>query len=153
VIYALIAIVIFSTILHGTPTGAHIYASGDNQLASELMGINTSRLGIAMYTTLGLLSGFVGLMTAARLNAASPMAVDGMTLRVIAAAVIGGVRLNGGRGSIVGGLLGLILMNILGNAMIQLGVSPYWQKGVLGGTLLLAVLIETVRFKRRKRNV
>jgi ribose transport system permease protein len=73
------------------------------------------------------------------------MAVDGMALRVIAASVIGGANLSGGEGSIIGGILGLVLMSILSNATIQLGLSPYWQKAVLGGILLLAVLLEAIR--------
>jgi ribose transport system permease protein len=145
VIYAIIIAVFLSIILHFTKFGAHIYASGDNEDASEMMGINTGKLGMQIYILLGLLSGFIGLMIASRLNAASPMAVDGMALRVIAASVIGGSNLTGGRGSIVGGLLGLVLMSILSNAAIQLGISPYWQKAVLGGILLLAVLVEQIR--------
>jgi len=153
VIYALIAVILFSVILHMTRTGAHIYASGDNKTASELMGINTEKLGIWMYGLVGFLAGFIGIMTASRLNAASPFAVDGMALRVIAAIVIGGVSLNGGKGTIIGGLLGLLLMHILSNAIIQLGISPYWQRVVLGSILLGAVLTERIHFVRRKRNV
>jgi ribose transport system permease protein len=75
----------------------------------------------------------------ARLNAASPVAFDGLALDVIAAAVIGGASLNGGRGSIIGGLLGLLLLNMLGNAAIYVGISPYWQKAISGFVLLVAV--------------
>jgi len=76
-----------------------------------------------------------------------------MTLRIIAAAVIGGCSLSGGKGSVIGGILGLLLMSILGNAIIQWGISPYWQKAVLGGILLTAALSERLNFvRRRKRN-
>jgi len=145
VFYAIIISSILIIVLHFTKTGAHLYASGDNKQASEMMGINTKRLGMETYILLALLSGFIGLMMTSRLNAASPMAVDGMALRVIAASVIGGANLSGGEGSIVGGLLGLVLMSILSNATIQLGMSPYWQKAVLGGILLIAVLVEQYR--------
>ena len=148
VIYAVVAVAISSVVLHWTSIGAHIYVSGDNRQAANLMGINTTGLGIATYTLVGLLAGFIGLMTAARMNAATTMAVDGMTLRVIAAAVIGGANLKGGRGSVIGGLLGLCIMHILSNSIIQLGVSPYWQKTVLGGALLVAVLTKQLRFRR-----
>ena len=148
VVYALIAVIILSFVLHFTPLGVHIYATGGNENATEMMGINTVKLGIWMYVLVGLLSGFIGLMTAARLNAASPVAVDGMALRVIAAIVIGGVKLSGGEGTIIGGLLGLLLMHILGNSIIQLGISPYFQKMILGGILLAAVLTERLSFKR-----
>jgi ribose transport system permease protein len=142
--------VVLSIVLHLTKFGAHLYASGDNAQASEMMGINTHRLGVEVYILLGLLSGFIGLMMTSRLNAASPMAVDGMALRVIAASVIGGANLSGGEGSIIGGLLGLVLMSILSNATIQLGLSPYWQKAVLGGILLLAVILEAIRRMRNE---
>lgn len=150
VLYALAAVVILSVVLHYTRTGSHIYVSGDNRQSADLMGINTTRLGIKMYVLVAVLAGFIGLMIASRLNAASPIAVDGMSLRVIAASVIGGVNLSGGKGTIVGGLLGLLLMHVLGNAIIQLGVSPYWQKVLLGGILLSAVLTERIHFKFRR---
>lgn len=145
VVYAIIAVVVLSLILHFTPVGVHIYAIGGNEDASNEMGINTVKLGMKLYILLGLLAGFIGLMTAARLNAASPVAVDGMTLRVIAAVVIGGGKLSGGEGTIIGGLLGLVLMHILSNAIIQFGLSPYWQKAILGAILLGAVLTERIK--------
>lgn len=149
VVYAAIAVIIFSIILHFTRIGSHIYVSGDNRQSAELMGINTTRLGIGLYTLVGFLAGFIGLMTASRLNASSPQAVDGMALKVIAAIVIGGGNLSGGKGTVIGGLLGLLLMGILGNAIVQLGVSPYWQKAILGGILLSAVLTEKINLRKR----
>lgn len=150
VLYALIAIVVLSIVLHYTKTGSNIYVSGDDRQSADLMGINTVRLGIGMYILVAGLAGFIGLMIASRLNASSPVAVDGMALRVIAASVIGGISLSGGKGTIIGGLLGLLLMHILSNAIIQLGVSPYWQKTMLGGILLLAVLTEQIDFRFRR---
>ena len=149
IIYAIIAVVILSVILHWTRIGSRIYVSGDNKQSAELMGIDTVKLGIILYTLVGLLAGFVGIMMASRLDAASPSTVDGMTLRTIAAIVIGGGSLSGGKGNIIAGVLGLLLMHVLSNAVIQLGISPYYQKGVLGGVLLLAVLSEKINLKRR----
>jgi ribose/xylose/arabinose/galactoside ABC-type transport system permease subunit len=113
------------------------------------MGIDTVKLGIILYTLVGLLAGFVGIMMASRLDAASPSTVDGMTLRTIAAIVIGGGSLSGGKGNIIAGVLGLLLMHVLSNAVIQLGISPYWQKAMLGSVLLVAVLSEKINLKRR----
>jgi len=146
-IYAIVASIGLSIILHFTKLGSHLYLSGDNRQAAEMMGINTTNLGIAMYLLVGLLAGLVGILMTSKLNAASPMAVDGMALRIIAASVIGGANLSGGKGSIISGILGLLLMAILSNAIIQLGISPYFQKGVLGGILLIAVLLEKIRRK------
>lgn len=150
IIYALLVVPFLALILHRHIIGAHIYVSGDNRIASEMMGINVNKLGMGLYALVGFLAGFIGIMTTSRLNAASPVAVDGMTLRIIAAIVIGGVSLSGGKGTIIGGLLGLSLMHILGNAAIQLGVSPYWQKAVLGSILLIAVLTEKIDWRNRR---
>lgn len=150
VLYAIVAVGLLSFVLHYLPFGAHIYVAGDNRETCELLGIDTVRLGILLYVLVGASSGLIGVLMAARLDAASPVAVDGMTLRVIAGAVIGGCALSGGRGTIVGGLLGLLLMALLGNAIILLGISPYWQKALLGSILLAAVLSEQLNFKRRR---
>jgi ribose transport system permease protein len=150
VLFAVIVVVVLSVILHFHKIGAHIYASGDNKAASYMMGVNVIGLGMGLYILIGLMSGFIGIMIASRLNAASPIAVDGMALRVIAAVVIGGGKLSGGEGTIIGGLLGLIIMHILSNAIIQLGISPYWQKALLGGVLLIAVLSEKVNLNFRR---
>jgi ribose transport system permease protein len=155
VLFAIIAVIILSVVLHYHRIGAHIYIIGDNKQSAEMMGINVTKLGIGLYVLVGALSGFIGLMLASRFNTASPMAVDGMALRVIAAIVIGGGSLSGGEGAIVTGILGLSIMHILSNAVIQLGFSPYWQKALLGGILLTAVLLQKQNIKlnfRRVRN-
>ena len=149
VLVAIIVIVVLSIILHFHKTGAHIYAVGDNKQSSAMMGINATKLGIKLYVLVAILAGFVAILLTSRNNAASPMAVDGMALRVIAAVVIGGGNLSGGKGTIIGGLLGLCIMGILSNAIIQRGVSPYWQKSLLGGVLLVAVLSERLKFITR----
>lgn len=150
---AIIVACVLSFVLHMTPTGVHLYASGDSPKSCERIGINISLLGIKMYTLLGFLSGFVGLLLASRLNAASPIAVDGMALRIIAALVIGGVGLSGGSGTIIGGLFGLLIMHIFNNAVVQLGISPFWSKTVLGLILLVAVLSEQLKFSTEKGRV
>jgi ribose transport system permease protein len=149
VAYAIVAVVVLSLILHFTKTGVHLYAIGGNEQSAEYMGVNVTRLSILSYVLVAVLAGSIGLMVTARQNAASVMAVDGMTLRIIAAAVIGGCSLSGGKGSNIGGILGLLLMSILGNAIIQWGISPYWQKAVLGGILLTAALSERLKLSKR----
>jgi len=154
VLYAIIIALVLSFVLHKTQMGIHLYASGDSPKSCERVGIDVAMLGIKIYILLGILAGFVGLILASRLDAASPIAVDGVALRVIAALVIGGCSLNGGQGTIIGGILGLVMMHILSNAVIQIGMSPYWQKAMLGSILLTAVLSERLNFNfRRLRNV
>ena len=149
--FAVVILIVLSIILHFHKTGAHIYAIGDNKQSSIMMGINATGLGIKLYILVAILAGFIGILLASRNNAASPMAVDGMVLRVIAAIVIGGGNLSGGKGTIIGGLLGLSIMAILSNAIIQWGISPYWQKAVLGSILLVAVLSEQINFNKFRR--
>ena len=153
VLFALISVIISSIILHYHKVGAHIYLIGDNKQSSEMMGINVTKIGIGLYMLVGLVSGIIGIMLASRSNSASPMAVDGMVLRVIAAIVIGGGNLTGGEGSVITGILGLSIMHILSNGVIQLGLSPYWQKAFLGGILLTAVLLQKQNFNFKFRRV
>ena len=139
VYYALVVVSLAAILLAFSPFGYHIFATGGDREASRLNGIRVNRIGILLYAFAGLLSAFAGLVFAARLSTASPVAFDGLALDVIAAAVIGGASLNGGRGSVVGALLGLLLLNMLGNAAIYDGISPYWQKAISGAVLLVAV--------------
>jgi len=148
VYYAIVIIAFFAIVLAKTRFGYHVYATGGNHRAALLHGINVDRLGITLYVIVAALAGFIGVVMAARLNAGTPNAVDGMALRVIAGAVIGGCALGGGRGSIIGGLLGLLLMNMLSNATTLLGVSPWWQKAIIGSVLFIAVTLDAIRGRR-----
>ena len=111
------------------------------------------RIGIILYAASGLLAGIAGTIFAARLGNATSQAFDGLALNVIAAAVIGGAALTGGRGSVLGGVLGLLLLNMLGNAAIFVGLSPYWQKGISGVVLLVAVAADVVGRRRSSRRL
>jgi ribose/xylose/arabinose/galactoside ABC-type transport system permease subunit len=153
VIYAAIIFITLTLLLHFHRIGMYIYSSGGSKENSSRIGIDIENLGMKLYILVGLLAGLVGLLISSRLNAASPLAVDGMALRVIAAVVIGGGNLSGGEGTTIGGLLGLITMNILNNAIIQYGWSPYWQKAILGGILLAAVTAEKIKFDLNIRRI
>ena len=85
-----------------------------------------------------------------RSRATIPLSARATSSAVIAASVLGGCGLGGGQGSIIGGVLGLLSLNILGNAIILLGMSPYWQKAFLGGVLLAAVLLERTKIQKRR---
>jgi ribose transport system permease protein len=139
VYYAIVIIIVAAGVLVFSRFGYHVFATGGDREAARLNGVRVDRIGILLYMFAGLLSAAAGVIFAARLSTASPVAFDGLALDVIAAAVIGGASLNGGRGSIIGGLLGLLLLNMLGNAAIYVGISPYWQKAISGFVLLVAV--------------
>ncbi len=149
VLYAAVIVGVLAAVLAFTKLGRHIYIMGGNPEAGRLFGVRVERVGIALYGIMGLLAAFIGVIMAARLDAGSPNAVDGMTMRVLAAAVIGGCALSGGKGNILSGLLGLLLLNMLTNAATILGISPYWQKGVIGIVLLLALTVDAVNSRLR----
>ncbi len=137
--YALILVPIAIWVLWRTKFGYHVYATGGNREASRLHGVKVDRVTIISFVLVALAAGLAGMVYAARFNSAGPQTVNGLNLRVIAGAVIGGCSLSGGEGTIVGGLLGLFFMNMLTNASVVLGVSPYWQMCILGAVLMLAV--------------
>jgi ribose transport system permease protein len=148
VYYAIVIVAIGAVVLSLTRFGWQVYATGGDREASRLNGVKVVRIGLVLYAASGLLAGVAGTIFAARLGTATSQAFDGLALNVIAAAVIGGAALGGGRGSILGGVLGLLLLNMLGNAAIFVGLSPYWQKGISGVVLLVAVAADVVGRKR-----
>jgi len=153
VLYAAVIVTTLSVVLAHTRVGRHVYIMGGNSEAGELFGIPTKRLGVGLFMLMGFLSAFIGIVLCARLNAGTPNAVDGMAMRVVAASVIGGCAMKGGKGSIIAGLLGLALLGMLGNATVMLGISPYWQKLLMGLVLLIALMLDAtggrISFKRR----
>jgi ribose transport system permease protein len=148
--YAVALVVVTAVVLSFTRIGAHIFATGGDREAARLNGVKVRRIGVGLYTLSGGLSAFAGIVFAARLSTGTSTAFDGLALSVIAAGVIGGASLAGGRGSVIGGLLGLLLLNMLGNASIYVGISPYWQKGISGVVLLAAVIADVVAERRAK---
>lgn len=136
-LYALGAVVLRLTIF-----GRHIYAVGGNERAAWLAGVRASRVKMAAYILNGLLGGFGGVMLASRLGAGIPNSGLGYELDVIAAVVVGGASLFGGKGSLGGTLLGAIFIAILNNGLNLANVDPYLQKIALGGVILGAVLLD-----------
>jgi ribose transport system permease protein len=149
--YALAIVVVGAVVLRFTRFGFHVYATGGDRDASRLNGIKVVGIGVLLYALSGLLSGFVGTIFAARLASAPATAFDGLALNVIAAAVIGGASLTGGRGSVIGAALGLLLLNMLSNAAIYVGISPYWEKAISGAVLLIAVGADVAATRREAR--
>jgi ribose transport system permease protein len=146
--YAGVLVAIAIWVLAKTKFGYHIYATGGNREGARLHGVKVDRVTIISFALVALASAFSGIVYAARLNAAVPQTVNGLNLRVIAGAVIGGCSLNGGEGSIVGALLGLFFMTMLTNASIMLNISPYWQMCTLGVVVLIAVGADALAKRR-----
>jgi ribose transport system permease protein len=134
-------------ITNKTKLGRYIYAIGGNESAATLSGINIKKIKIAVYTIAGALAGVGGLLVTSRLDAAQPNAGTGYELDSIAAVVIGGTSLSGGRGSVLGTVLGAIIIGVLNNGLVLLNVSPFWQQVVKGFVILTAVVIDKANLK------
>jgi ribose transport system permease protein len=133
---------IFVVITRRTCFGRYVYAVGGNERAAVLSGLPVDRVKVAVYTLGGLLAGAAGLIVTARLDSAQPNAGLGYELDSIAAVVIGGTSLSGGRGSVFGTVLGCLIIGVLNNGLILLDVSPFWQQVVKGLVILAAVAID-----------
>ena len=141
-------IVVYTFIMNKTVFGRHVYAIGGNVDAATMSGVNTKRVDFLVMVNMGLLSGLAGLVTTARLTAANPKAGVNFELDAIAAAFIGGAAVTGGVGTVVGAIIGGLVMGVLNNGMSLLGVSIDWQQAIKGLVLLLAVAFD-VWNKRR----
>jgi ribose transport system permease protein len=130
-----------------TRTGRYIYAIGGNEKASLLSGVNVKRVKLVVYMIAGALSGVGGLLVTARLDSAQPNAGMGYELDSIAAVVIGGTSLSGGKGSIMGTVIGALIIGVLNNGLVLLNVSPFWQQVIKGLVILLAVIIDRLQKK------
>ncbi|HET9493206.1 MAG TPA: ABC transporter permease [Chloroflexia bacterium] len=125
------------------------YYVGGNERAARLSGMNVDRVKIVNFCIVALLAGLAGLMITARFGAASVTVGNGIELRVITAAIIGGASLNGGEGSVLGAFLGALFMGVLANALNLLGVDVYWQNLVTGLILIIAVVIDVLNERRK----
>lgn len=143
------AIVVLTAILitGKTPLGRYIYAIGGNENAAKLSGINISKVKIIVYSLAGALAATGGLIVTSRLDSAQPNAGTSYELDAIAAVVIGGTSLSGGKGSIWGTVLGAVIIGVLNNGLVLLNVSPFWQQVVKGFVILLAVIIDKANSK------
>lgn len=129
--------------------GRKIYAVGGNVEAARLNGLNVERLITSVYALTGLLSGLAGFLLSARLGSAEAVAGTGYELRVIASVVIGGTSLAGGRGGIGGTIIGALLIGVMGNGLVIMHVSSYWQQVVIGFIIVAAVAFDTYAKARR----
>nr|WP_298249802.1 ribose ABC transporter permease [uncultured Halomonas sp.] len=130
-------------VLHHTRFGRHVYAVGGNEQVARLSGINVNRIKVSVYAIAGACAALAGVVLTARLGSAQPNAGMTYELDAIAAVVIGGTSLMGGRGRIFGTLVGALVIGVLNNALNILGVSSYFQMIAKGAVILLAVLIDS----------
>lgn len=147
IVMAIVAIV-SAVLLYLTKFGRYVFAVGGNEEAARVSGINSDRIITLVYTFNGLLAGLAGVMLASRINSGQPQAGVGYELDAIAAVVIGGTSLVGGVGSIVGTLVGALIIGVINNSLNLLGVSQYYQLIVKGLVIALAVIIDVKSQKK-----
>nr|WP_321983054.1 ABC transporter permease [uncultured Lichenicoccus sp.] len=153
-IAALIAAAVFLVawvVLSRTVLGAEIYAVGGNREAARLAGIPVNRTLAIVYIISGALAGLGGVVLAGRLDSAQPIAAVGLELNAIAAVVIGGASLFGGKGSMLGTLLGVLIIGLINNGLTLKNVQPFWVQFIQGAVIFGAVLIDSLNQKRRGR--
>lgn len=143
IIFAVIIIIGF-ILLHHMRFGRYVYATGGNENAAKSSGVNTKSVQFAVYIMSGALCGIAGVMLASRTNAGSPAAGSGYELDAIAAAVLGGTSLSGGKGAILGTIAGALIIGILSNGLDILNVSSYIQQILKGVIIIGAVLLDQI---------
>jgi erythritol transport system permease protein len=128
-----------------TPFGRHVYAIGGNERAARLAGIRVPRVKLLTYLLSAFCAGIVGLTIAAQLEAAHPATGESFELNAIAAVVLGGTSLMGGRGSVTGSLIGAFVIGVLADGLVMLGVSEFWQILIKGVVIILAVAVDQLQ--------
>jgi ribose transport system permease protein len=146
-IVALAMVLLGWAVLTQTVFGRLIYAVGNNDEAVRLSGHDTFRLKVAAFVISGLTVGIGAIVYMARLTIASPILGTGFELNAIAAVIIGGTSLNGGRGSLIGTFLGACLIGVLADGLILIGVGDFVRQMITGGVIILAVILDSYRAK------
>ena len=146
----IILAVITHWLLNSTRFGRYAVAVGSNERAALYSGISVERVKLAVYTLMGVMAGFAGVMMFSRLSVGDPTTAEGFELSVIAAVVIGGASLSGGQGSILGSILGALIMATINAGCSQLGMSNWIQQMITGGIIVISVMLDRVRVSRIK---
>ncbi|KQO97833.1 ribose ABC transporter permease [Leifsonia sp. Leaf264] len=144
----IVMIVVAAILLSRTIIGRYTFSIGSNEAATALSGVNVRRWKIIVYTLAGLFVGIAGVLSASRLSSAQPTGGMGLELEAIAAVVIGGTSLQGGKGSIIGTVIGALIMAVLTNGLRIISVPQEWQSVAVGIVILVAVYLDMLR--RRK---
>ncbi|OZG74171.1 ribose ABC transporter permease [Hahella sp. CCB-MM4] len=147
ILVMLVVYILAFVLLNHTAIGRYIYAIGGNEEAARLSGIRVSRYKVLVYTISGLTAALAGIVLTSRLMSGQPNSGIGFELDAIAAVVLGGTAIAGGRGAIIGTLIGAMMLGVLNNGLNLMGVSPYVQNIIKGGIILLAIYISRSRDK------
>jgi erythritol transport system permease protein len=149
----IILAVVFSILLTRTPFGRWLYATGSNERAAQLSGVPVKRVQTRIYVISGLCAGLVGILQMANISSSTADLGQFYELNAIAAVVIGGAALSGGRGSVRGTIIGAFVIGFLANGLVIVGVSPFWQQVITGAVIILAVAVDQIQqIIQRRRN-
>lgn len=149
--FFLIAVVVAALVMRYTRFGRHVYATGSNEEASYLTGIPTARTKVICFIISSTLAGFAGLVAMARISVGDPRNGSQLALQAIAAVVLGGGTLSGGRGSPIGTFIGVVLLAVVQSALTFNNVQTFWNEAVFGGVLIFAVIVTALGDMRRRR--
>lgn len=147
VVFALVAAYVAAR----TPFGRYVYAVGGNERAAALSGVQVNLVKVSAYIISGVCAAFAGLIVASELVAAHPASGETFELNAIAAAVLGGTSLMGGRGTIAGSIVGAFVIGVLGDGLVMLGVSSFWQMVVKGVVIIAAVVMDQMQQRMYRR--
>ncbi len=142
---ALALAILTALLLRNTVFGRHIFALGSNEATARLCGIPTTRLKIAIYALAGCFFGLAGLFQLSRLRQGDPTVAVGLELDIIASVIIGGASLNGGVGTVLGSMIGALIMAVLRNGSQQMGWPTYFQEIIIGLVIIVAVFVDRLR--------
>jgi rhamnose transport system permease protein len=147
VITALFLLVIFGFALRHISAGRSVYAVGSDKEAARLAGIEPRNIVFAAFTIMGALTGIAALLNATRFSSVPSNLGTGLELKSIAAVVVGGTAITGGRGTVLGSLFGAALLGSIGTALVFAGIDPFWEKAIQGSIILIAVFADAVLSK------
>ena len=145
---AIVLYVLIWVVLHYTGFGRKVYAVGNGELYAEQSGINTKKITIQVYIISGVIAAIAGIVLSARISSGNPLVGDNYAMDSVATAVIGGVSMNGGIGSVAGALFGAVILTLINNIMNSMGISPYYQYIIKGALLMFSLVL--FQMKRRK---
>lgn len=144
-----VIVVISDYLMRRSVVARKVYYIGSNESAAFLSGIRVAQAKVWIYIFTAILSGIAGLLTLSRFSVATPTAGNGMELQAIAACIIGGASLSGGEGTVLGALLGSVLVGVVNDALVLLNVSVYWQSLVTGFVLIAAVTLDVLTHRKK----
>ena len=152
-IVVIVVVVIASVILRSSRFGRQVYAVGSNPEAAAVLGIRSRLVVFAAFAACGMLAGLAGVMWVIEFGTINGTSATGVVLAVVAAAVVGGVNIFGGSGTVAGAAIGAMFLGFISNALILVGLSQFWLQAIYGVVILAAVSVDTIILRRIQRTL